>query len=346
MGSALPTEKLDRNNFASWEIQDAPIPCRTRLLELHQRSTRRTPRPERHQLRKAASHVMYCLATCVHDHMLGYIREAKTPKEAWENLRKIFAANTTARKLQLRQELNNIQQRDMSITSYTLKIKELCDALGSISVNVEDDEMVQICLGGLAPRFGAMRTAVLARENPPSFFDLQSMLLVEENHVRTRSSAPDGQMLYTHSDGGRGRGRARRGRFGQGRGGRGGQGPIYDNNPQFRQRDGGHRGTFGRRGSPHSDSSRQNAIECGYCGKVGHREEECRKKMRESASTSRQLTNYAINSDYDDYGGLFVMKHRANSMAAYTSTSASGPEDVWFVDSGASNHMTGSTRLC
>ena len=136
--------------------------------------------------------------------MLGYIREAKIPKEAWENLRKIFAANTTARKLQLRQELNNIQQRDMSSTSYTLKIKELCDSLSLISVNVEDDEMVQICLSSLAPRFGAMRTVVLAREKRPSFFDLQSMLLVEENHVRTRSNASEGHMLYTHSNGGRG----------------------------------------------------------------------------------------------------------------------------------------------
>ena len=76
--------------------------------------------------------------------MLGYIRDSKTPKEAWEKLKKISAANTVARKLQLRQELNSRQQRDMSITSYTLKIKELCDALGSIDVVIDDDEMVQI----------------------------------------------------------------------------------------------------------------------------------------------------------------------------------------------------------
>ena len=50
---------------------------------------------------QAASCVMYCLATCVHDHMLGYIRDAKTPREAWENLHKIFAANTTTRRIQL-----------------------------------------------------------------------------------------------------------------------------------------------------------------------------------------------------------------------------------------------------
>ena len=50
-------------------------------------------------------------------------------KEAWGNLNRFFAANMTTSK-----ELNNIQQRDMSIGSYTLMIKELCDALGSINV--------------------------------------------------------------------------------------------------------------------------------------------------------------------------------------------------------------------
>ena len=139
-----------------------------------------------------ASRVLYCVASCVHDHMLGYIRESKTLKEAWGNLKKIFAANTATRKLQLGQELKNMQWKDMSIANYTLKIKELCDALGSINVVIDDDEMVRICLEGLAPRFSTIRSAILARENQPSFFDLQSILLVEENHARQRSNAPDG----------------------------------------------------------------------------------------------------------------------------------------------------------
>ena len=32
-----------------------------------------------------------------------------------------------------------MQQRDMSITGYTSKIKELCDALGLINVVIDDD---------------------------------------------------------------------------------------------------------------------------------------------------------------------------------------------------------------
>ena len=122
---------------------------------------------------KGASRVMYCLATCVHDHMFSHIRDAKTHKEAWENLKKIFAANTSARKLQLWQELNNIKQKEMSVSDYTAKIKILCDSLGFINVNIDEDEMVQLCLSALAQRFNSLRTAILARETPPSFFNLR-----------------------------------------------------------------------------------------------------------------------------------------------------------------------------
>ena len=72
----------------------------------------------------------------------------------------------------------------MSVTIYTLKIKELCVVLGSINVNINDNKMVQICLGRLTQQLGPIRSAIHARENSPSFFDLGSILLVKENHVR------------------------------------------------------------------------------------------------------------------------------------------------------------------
>ena len=56
--------------------------------------------------------------------------------------------------------------------------------------------------------------------------------------------------------------------------------------------------------------------------------------------TSRQHTNYATNAEYADYGGLFVMRHRVNSMMVFDSTSTSKSEDVCFIDSSASHHMT------
>ena len=61
--------------------------------------------------------------------------------------------------------------------------------------------MVQICLGGMAPKFEAFRTAVCTRENTSSFFDLQTMLLVEENHAGASTSThTDKRMLYTEGE--------------------------------------------------------------------------------------------------------------------------------------------------
>ena len=43
----------------------------------------------------------------------------------------------------------------MSVANYTSMIKDICDSLASIDVNVEQDKMVQVSLGGLASKFGA-----------------------------------------------------------------------------------------------------------------------------------------------------------------------------------------------
>ena len=92
------------------------------------------------------------------------------PNGAWEYLKKIFATSTTIRKLQLRQELSNLRQRDLSVADYTSKIKDICDSLASIEVNIKEREMVQVCFGGLASKFEAFRTDVCTRENTSSFF--------------------------------------------------------------------------------------------------------------------------------------------------------------------------------
>ena len=87
------------------------------------------------------------------------------------------------------------------MADYTLKIKAICDSLASIDVNVEEGEMVQICLEGLESKIGAFRTVVCTRENTPSFFDLQSMLLIEQNHTGASTSThADNKIMYMEGD--------------------------------------------------------------------------------------------------------------------------------------------------
>ena len=89
----------------------------------------------------------------------------------------------------------------MSITNYTTKIMEIYDTLGSINVTVDMNGINHIFLSSLAQWYGPIATTICTLEKPPSFFDLQSMLMVEENHVSgSRNTQSDNQMLYTKAD--------------------------------------------------------------------------------------------------------------------------------------------------
>ena len=79
-------------------------------------------------------------------------------------------------------------------------------------------------------------------------------------------------------------------------------------------------------------------ITCYYYGNPGHMQADCYKKRNDMRNGKVQQNNYASSSrNYEDNERLFVMQHVMNSVSADV---ASCKEDVWYVDSGASNHMT------
>ena len=92
---------------------------------------------------------MYWLSISVIDTMIGHMKDLDSPAVAWKNLVKMFETNTKAMKLQLKSKLNNIKRNNLSINDYSLKIKSIVEALGSIKVTIDDDDLVGACLDGL-----------------------------------------------------------------------------------------------------------------------------------------------------------------------------------------------------
>ena len=94
--------------------------------------------------------VMFLISQNVSNSMIGHTQELNSSKEAWNALDKLYTTNTRARKIQLKNELNNMKKgQGMSINNYVLKIKEVADALGSIGASVDDDDLVSTILNGL-----------------------------------------------------------------------------------------------------------------------------------------------------------------------------------------------------
>jgi hypothetical protein len=44
--------------------------------------------------------------------MIVYIQDAKSRKQAWDTLMKMYSTNTQPRKMQLKQELHNLQKKN------------------------------------------------------------------------------------------------------------------------------------------------------------------------------------------------------------------------------------------
>jgi hypothetical protein len=77
-----------------------------------------------------------------------HIQNAKSPKQAWDTLVKMYSTNTQTCKMQLKQKLHNLQKNKMNISDST-KVKNLTDAFASIGAPVDDEDLVAVTLNGL-----------------------------------------------------------------------------------------------------------------------------------------------------------------------------------------------------
>ena len=93
--------------------------------------------------------VMFLISQNVSNGMIGHIQNAGTTKEAWDTLKKLYHTNTKPRKIQLKNELNNMKKtKSTSVNDYLLNIKEIVDALGSIGAQPDNDDVVFATLNG------------------------------------------------------------------------------------------------------------------------------------------------------------------------------------------------------
>lgn len=117
--------------------------------------------------------VMFVISQNVSNGMVGHIQDLGTSKEAWDALEKLYTTNTKPRKIQLKNDLNNMKKTtSMTVNDYLLKIKEIADALESIDAQLDDDDMVSAALNGLKgdDNWKSFSTSVYVQENFPTRF--------------------------------------------------------------------------------------------------------------------------------------------------------------------------------
>ena len=118
-----------------------------------------------------------------------------TARDLWLALENLFRDNKENRALQLENELRTITIGDTMVQEYCRKLKSLSDLLANIESPVTDRQLVMHCLNGLNDKFEGIHNVIRHRSPFPSFHTTRSMLLAEEERL-SRQSKP----AITHND--------------------------------------------------------------------------------------------------------------------------------------------------
>ncbi|XP_061995366.1 uncharacterized protein LOC133713376 [Rosa rugosa] len=119
----------------------------------------------------------------------------------WENLKLKFAAPNRQNILQLKSNLQNLRKGSDDIETYLDKVKIARDALETVGVFIDDEDIVVTVLRGLQAEFVAIKTVIRAQFVSCSLGELKTLLKAAEVDIENENqcSIPLTAMLAKNS---------------------------------------------------------------------------------------------------------------------------------------------------
>lgn len=335
------TEKLTRSNHLLWKAQvlptirgaqmmgylDGSTAAPAKVLEMEKDGKKATlPNPAYAAWVTADQQVLSYLLSSLSREILAQVADLVTASEVWAALGGMFSSQMRARTVNIRIALATTPKGDMSITEYMAKMKTLGDDMASAGKKLDDEEMISYILAGLDSEYNGLVSALCARTEPLTVSDLYAQLLSFEHRLQLLQGGIMNQSSVNAAN------RGGRGGFGRGGGGRGGNnggygrggggyghngGGGYGNNSN-NNRGGGHGNNprnGGGGGGYNNNNSNQPKPKCQLCKKEGHVVSKCWKR--------------------------FDVSFTGEERSAGSASTSYGVDTNWYLDTGATDHITG-----
>jgi hypothetical protein len=178
-------KKLNNNNYNTWSTCMMSYMQGQDLWEVVNGSDVTQPEAEdaNGTLRKwkiKAGKAMFVLKTTAEEDVLEHIRDATTPKQAWDTFAKLFSKKNDTRLQLLESELLSIAQSDMTVAQYFHKVNMLCREISDLEAPIGETRMKQIIIQGLRPEYRGFVAAVQGWQTQPSLVEFENLLAGQE----------------------------------------------------------------------------------------------------------------------------------------------------------------------
>ncbi|KAM6585304.1 hypothetical protein CsatB_012306 [Cannabis sativa] len=315
----LPPLRLDRSNYFFWRSQVLPA---IRAHDLEDILLRRTPRPAQRIPESEGStnlvrnpdftrwmrldqFLISWLLSSISESMIGHVVNCESSAEIWTTLEQLFNTRSKARMIHLMSMLQNTKKGSMTIDEYMLKMKGFVDSLRAAGNPVSEDQLILYILAGVGSEYESVVVNLTSRDHL-SLQEVQYMLQNHEMRLEINASTPVLDLTNPMAN------LAQFKKPGQSGNNSNGRPPQPPNR-------GRGRGNYSNRGRGSNNNSR---VICQLCGRPGHTVIKCYRRFDISYSGPEE--NSSIESQPQ----------------AYIASPSTVQDGAWYMDSGATNHMT------
>ncbi|CAJ2640720.1 unnamed protein product [Trifolium pratense] len=137
--------------------------------------------------------LQWIYATVSTDILTSILIDDDSAENAWKSVAALFQDNKNSRAMYLHKEFTNTQLADFSTTNaYCNRLKSLADQLANVGAPVNDHNMVLKMLQGLTEQYSNFVTVMQNKKTLPTFPTARSKLALEETTLSERAKQESG----------------------------------------------------------------------------------------------------------------------------------------------------------
>jgi hypothetical protein len=280
------------------------------------------------EYRKRNNKAKRTISDGVRDHIISHVTGKAHAYQMWAALTSLYESSNENRKMVLHDRLRSIRMlKDESVSSFLARFTQIRDELGVVGEVIVPNSLVRQALHSFTKPWGPFIQGIVAREHLPTWERMWDDFAQEEIRLASESS---GQRQQQSGQGGEDLALWAKGKKKAGRGGR--QGPKTGGQPQ-RSGGGAESGSGQSSGQSSGHGSGQgrdmSKVKCFVCKKFGHYAGQCpnRKKKKGGTTTTTEETD-------------FQTQFQQECAFPVCCSSVEYSPDIWYIDSGASSHIT------